>query len=52
MGAHEYLSRHFDHGATLMIVNEGADGELGGVLSKQAWSDDAVREYQRFLDGG
>ena len=48
---YEYMRRHFDHGATLMVMNVGADAELGNILSQAVWSDDALAAYRRFLEG-
>ena len=47
----EYLSRHYDHGATVVVLNDGATGDLMSVLSQAVYGCDAISVYQRFLNG-
>lgn len=47
----EYLSRHYDHGATVVVLNDGATGDLMGTLSQAIYGCDAIPVYQRFLSG-
>jgi hypothetical protein len=46
----EYLRRHFDFGATLVVFNTGAtDPELAGRLSDAVWGQEAMQAYRDFL---
>jgi hypothetical protein len=46
----EYLSWHFDHGATIMVMNTGATSpELAGKLQNGVFSERALGAYRRFL---
>ena len=46
----EYLQRHFDFGATVIVFNTGAtDRELAGRLNDAVWGKEAIRAYQEFL---
>lgn len=48
----DYLRRHYDHGATVVVMNAGAtDPHLTERLEKGIWSADAKRAYGRFLTG-
>lgn len=47
----EYLSRHYDHGATVVVLNDGATGDLMSLLSQAVYGCDAIPAYQRFLSG-
>ena len=47
----EYLSRHYDHGATVVVLNDGATGDLMSLLSQAVYGCDAIPVYQRFLNG-
>jgi hypothetical protein len=46
----EYLSRHYDHGATVVVLNDGATGELGSVLNQAVYGSDALAAYEQFLN--
>ena len=46
----EYLQRHFDFGATVVVFNTGAtDPEFAQRLHQAVWGDDALRVYREFL---
>ena len=46
----EYLARHFDHGATIVVMNSGAtSAELTAQLTKAMWSEAAVAAYREAL---
>jgi hypothetical protein len=47
----DYLSRHFDHGATVLVLNNGATGDLSDRLSQSIYSCGGLLVYQRFLMG-
>lgn len=46
----DYLARHFDHGATIIVMNSGAtSAELTSTLTKGMWSEAAVAAYRGAL---
>jgi hypothetical protein len=46
----EYLRRHFDFGATVVVFNTGATSrELAGRLDDAVWGEDAIQVYRDFL---
>jgi hypothetical protein len=46
----EYLARHFEHGATIIVMNSGAtSAELTSTLTKGMWSEAAVAGYKEAL---
>jgi hypothetical protein len=46
----DYLRRHFDFGATVVVFNTGAtDPELAGRLGDAVWGDEAMQAYRDFL---
>ncbi|PHS01292.1 MAG: hypothetical protein COA78_22840 [Blastopirellula sp.] len=46
----DYLARHFDYGATLMVFNTGATSkELSDALNQGVWGDQAIKAYREFL---
>ena len=46
----EYLARHFEHGATIIVMNSGAtSAELTATLTKGMWSEAAVAAYREAL---
>ena len=48
----EYLDRHYDYGATLVVINIGAtDEKMMSRLRDAVWGDEAISAYQAFLDG-
>jgi hypothetical protein len=47
----EYLSRHYDHGAMVVVLNDGATGELASQLRGAIYSPEAIAAYRQFLDG-
>lgn len=47
----DYLRRHFDHGATRLVMNTGATGELAARLFDANWNVRAIDAYNRFLGG-
>jgi len=47
--AYEYLRRHYDAGATLVVMNIGATGGLGGALDQAVYGPAALDAYRRFL---
>jgi hypothetical protein len=48
----EYLRRHFDHGAKLMVMNTRSSGrELTEKLNQGVWSKESVAQYRIFLGG-
>jgi len=47
----DYLARHFDYGATVIVFNTGATSkELSQSLTEGVWGADAVNAYRTFLD--
>jgi hypothetical protein len=48
----EYLDRHYDFGATLVVINIGATSDtMMSRLRDAVWNKEAITAYQRFLDG-
>ncbi|HNN91098.1 MAG TPA: hypothetical protein PKI03_02470 [Pseudomonadota bacterium] len=47
----EYLGRHYNHGATVVVLNDGATGDLTNLLSQSVYGCNAIPVYQRFLSG-
>ena len=48
--AREYLERHFEYGATLMLFNTGATSEeLSSSLKEGIWNPKAIEAYREFL---
>ena len=46
----EYLARHFEHGATIIVMNSGAtSAELTSKLTEGMWSEAAVAAYREAL---
>ncbi|MBT5063799.1 MAG: hypothetical protein HOM65_15310 [Verrucomicrobia bacterium] len=46
----EYLERHFEYGATLMLFNTGATSEeLSSSLKEGIWNPKAIEAYREFL---
>ncbi|MEL6104913.1 MAG: hypothetical protein AAFU85_02700 [Planctomycetota bacterium] len=46
----EYLRRHFDYGATVVVFNTGAtDQEMASRLHQSVWGEDAMQVYREFL---
>lgn len=50
--AQTYLDWHFGEGATVLVINDGATGDLGALLRAANFSAQAVAAYRRFLEGG
>ena len=48
---YQYLKQHYDHGATVVVMNIGASGGLASSLNQAVWGKNAVAAYQRFLEG-
>ena len=49
----DYLARHFDYGATVIVFNTGATSEeLSKSLTEGVWSQHAVNAYRTFLNPG
>ncbi len=49
----DYLTRHFDYGATVIVFNTGATSkELSKSLTEGVWGTDAVNAYRTFLNPG
>jgi len=49
----DYLARHFDYGATVIVFNTGATSkELSKSLTEGVWGEDAVSAYRVFLNPG
>jgi len=47
----EYLARHFDYGATVIVFNTGATSkELSDSLTEGVWGERAVNAYREFLN--
>ena len=47
----DYLARHFDYGATVIVFNTGATSkELSESLTEGVWGDHAVNAYRTFLN--
>jgi len=49
--AYEYLRWHFAAGATVVVMNVGATGDLGSYLQNAVYGPAAIAAYQRFLAG-
>ncbi|MCH7902585.1 hypothetical protein IIC68_02415 [archaeon] len=48
----KYLAWHFNHGATVVVINYGATSEqLENILKDAALGPDAIAAYQKFLRG-
>ena len=46
----DYLARHFDYGATLIVFNTGATSEeLSKSLTEGVWGEHAAKAYRKFL---
>ena len=46
----EYLQRHFDYGATVVVFNTGAtDREFAQRLNRAVWGEDAIEAYREFI---
>lgn len=46
----DYLERHFDYGATVVVFNTGATSKtLSDILTESVWGDSAIKAYQDFL---
>ena len=46
----EYLERHFDFGATVVVFNAGAtDRALASRLYDAVWCQEAMQAYRDFL---
>jgi hypothetical protein len=46
----EYLRRHFDFGATVVVFNTGAtDRHLANRLDDAVWGEEAIQAYRDFL---
>jgi len=43
------LSRHYDHGATVVVLNDGATGDLASALNRAVYGPDALAAYEEFL---
>jgi hypothetical protein len=49
----DYLARHYDYGATVIVFNTGATSkELSESLTEGVWGDHAVNAYRKFLNPG
>jgi hypothetical protein len=49
----DYLARHFDYGATVIVFNTGATSkELSKSLTEGVWGEHAVKAYRTFLNPG
>ena len=49
----DYLARHFDYGATVVVFNTGATSkELSESLTQGVWGEPAVNAYRAFLNPG
>ena len=49
----DYLARHYDYGATVIVFNTGATSkELSRSLTEGVWGEHAVRAYRTFLHPG
>ncbi|MHC4642247.1 MAG: hypothetical protein ACYS32_11425, partial [Planctomycetota bacterium] len=49
----DYLARHFDYGATVIVFNTGATSkELSKSLTEGVWGEHAVNAYRTFLNPG
>jgi len=49
--AYDYLRRFYGAGATVVVMNAGATGSLGGALESAVYGPAAIAAYQRFLAG-
>lgn len=48
----EYLDRHYEFGATLVVINIGATSDtLMSRLRDAVWNKEAIAAYQDFLNG-
>lgn len=48
---YEYLRMHYDHGATVMVMNSGAAPPLASTLYESLWNAQALEAHKRFLRG-
>ncbi|MHC4537413.1 MAG: hypothetical protein ACYS6K_26030 [Planctomycetota bacterium] len=49
----DYLARHYDYGATVIVFNTGATSkELSKSLTEGVWGEHAVNAYRTFLNPG
>ena len=49
----DYLARHFDYGATVIVFNTGATSkELSKSLTEGVWGQHAINAYRTFLNPG
>jgi len=47
----DYLARHFDYGATVIVFNTGATSkELSDSLTEGVWGEQALNTYRTFLN--
>jgi len=53
MATDAYLKRHFDYGATLVVMNVGATSDaMMQRLQDAVWGKEALDAYRSFLNGG
>ena len=53
MAIDAYLKRHFDYGATLVVMNVGATSDaMMRRLQNGVWGQEALDAYRSFLNGG
>jgi hypothetical protein len=46
----DYLARHYDYGATVIVFNTGATSkELSNSLTESVWGEEAIQAYRDFL---
>ncbi len=48
---YEYLRMHYDHGATVVVMNSGAAPPLASTLYEGLWNAQAIEAHKRFLRG-
>lgn len=46
-----YLAWHYNHGATLVVINAADASEGGQLIGKSIWSAPAIAAYKKFLNG-
>jgi hypothetical protein len=46
-----FLSWHFNHGATVMVINTADTSAGGQVIAKSIWWPESIAAYKKFLSG-
>ena len=46
-----YLAWHYNHGASLVMINSEDSSSGGQIIGKDIWSSTSIMAYQKFLAG-